>query len=166
MEIPYETPQELKHRLGYLAYLLNGAKEIFSKTKRYDITYEIDGVKYNGKYTFVIVSNANRIAGINNFYQDMKLDDQKFEVMFCSINKLNELIRAFLMLKTGNVSHVSGVEMYKTDNLKMTFNDHFKPWCLDGEKLDDESREYEIKVSHKVKMMIPTKNIDKLFIKK
>ena len=32
MEIPYETQQELKHRLGYLAYLYNGAKEIFRRT--------------------------------------------------------------------------------------------------------------------------------------
>ena len=31
MEIPYETPQKLKHRLGYLAYLISGAKSIFSK---------------------------------------------------------------------------------------------------------------------------------------
>lgn len=164
MEIPYETPQELKNRLGHLAYLLNGAKEVFKKPKRYNVTYEIDGVKHNGKYTFIIISNANRIAGINGFYNDVLLDDGKFEVMFCSINHVAELANAFLMLKTGNVSHVSGIEMYKTDNLTMTFNDDVKPWCLDGEKYDcGDQKVFEIASRHKVKMLIPTKNISKLF---
>ena len=79
MEIPYETPQKLKHRIGHAAYLMSGAKEVFKRTKKYDVTYEIDGVKHNGKYSFIIISNANRIAGINNFYRDMKLDDLNYQ---------------------------------------------------------------------------------------
>ena len=51
MEIPYETPQKLKHRIGHAAYLMSGVKELFKKTAKYDVTYEIDGVKHNGKYT-------------------------------------------------------------------------------------------------------------------
>ena len=39
-------------------------------------------------------------------------------------------------------------------------------WCIDGEKLDDDSLKYEIKIDRNIKMMIPKKNIDKLFIKK
>ena len=166
MEIPYETPQKLKHRLGYLAYLISGAKSIFSKAKQYDVTYEIDGVKHNGKYTFIIISNANHIAGINNFYNEMKLDDDRFEVMFCSIRKLRDLVKGFYLLKTSDISTISGVEIYKTNNLRMTFNDNFKPWCLDGEKFDCEERSYEIKISHRAKMLIPKVNIPKLFIKK
>ena len=41
-----------------------------------------------------------------------------------------------------------------------------KNWCIDGEKLDDDSLKYEIKIDRNIKMMIPKKNIDKLFIKK
>lgn len=166
MEIPYGTPQELKHRFGYLAYLASGIREVFKKTHRYNVTYEIDGVKYNGKYTFIIISNANRIAGINNFYNEVKLDDGKFEVMFCSIAKLTEMAMAFYTLKTSDVSSVSGIEIHKTDNLKLTFNDDFKPWCLDGEKFDCDEKQYEISIKHKVKMLIPKTNISKLFIKK
>lgn len=164
MEIPYETPQDLKKRLGHLAYLINGFKEIFKKTPKYDVTYEIDGVKYHGVYTFIIISNANRIAGINNFYRDMKLDDHKFEVMFCSISKMSQLARAFYLLKTSDISYISGIECYKTDNLKIRFNGNCKPWCLDGEKYDDESGIYEIDTKKSVKMLVPKKNIDKLFL--
>ena len=166
MEIPYETPQKLKHKIGYLAYLVGGAKQIFKRTRKYDITYEIDGVKHNGKYTFLIISNANRIAGINNFYNEMKLDDEKFEVMFCSLSNVFEIAKAFYVLKTSDISCMQGVETYKTNNLKITFNDGVKPWCLDGEKYDGQTAHYEFKVISKVKMLIPSKNIDKLFIKK
>ena len=165
MEIPYETPQKLKHRIGHAAYLMSGAKEIFKRTPKYDVTYEIDGVKHNGKYTFIIVSNANRIAGINNFYHDMKLDDHKFEVMFCSISNVAKLARAFYTLKTSDISYINGVECYKTDNIKITFNDGMKPWCLDGEKYDGKTTFFEIKTDRKVEMLIPKKNIDKLFLK-
>lgn len=164
MEIPYETPQKLKKRLGHAAYLVNGAKDLFKKTKKYNVTYEIDGVKYNGDYTFIIISNANRIAGINNFYRDMKLNDKKFEVMFCSISKLRKLARAFYTLKTSDISYISGVECYKTDNIKITFNDDFEPWCLDGEKYDDTKRTFVIETKKEIEMMIPTKNVDKLFL--
>ena len=165
MEIPYETPQKLKKRLGHAAYLVNGAKDLFKKTKKYNVTYEIDGVKYNGDYTFIIISNANRIAGINNFYRDMKLNDKKFEVMFCSISKLRKLARAFYTLKTSDISYISGVECYKTDNIKITFNDDFEPWCLDGEKYDDTKKTFVIETKKEIEMMIPTKNVDKLFLK-
>lgn len=165
MEIPYETPQDLKHRIGHMAYLISGVKVLFRKSKKYDVTYEIDGVKHKGKYTFIIISNANRIAGINNFYRDMKLDDQKFEVMFCSISNLSNLARAFYILKTSDISYVNGVECYKTNNLKITFNNGVKPWCLDGEKYDPKTTHFEIDTNKTVKMLVPRKNVDKLFLK-
>lgn len=166
MEIPYETPQKLKHKIGYLAYLVGGAKQIFKRTPKYDITYEIDGKKHNGKYTFLVISNANRIAGINNFYNEMKLDDGKFEVMFCSLSKVFEIAKAFYTLKTSDISCIQGVEIYKTDNLKITFNNGVKPWCLDGEKYDARTAHYEFKIGSKVRMLIPGKNVNNLFIKK
>ncbi len=165
MEIPYETPQKLKKRVGHLAYLLNGAKQLFKRIPKYDVTYEIDGVKHQGKYTFIIISNANRIAGINNFYRDMKLDDKKFEVMFCSISNLARLAQAFYVLKTSDISYVNGVECYKTNNIKITFNNGIKPWCLDGEKFEGNTTHYEINTHKTIQMLIPKKNIDKLFLK-
>ena len=165
MEIPYETPQKLKKRIGHMAYLINGARDLFKKTPKYNVTYEIDGVKHHGEYTFIIISNANRVAGINNFYRDMKLDDRKFEVMFCSISNLARLAQAFYTLKTSDISFISGVECYKTDNIKITFNNGIKPWCLDGEKFDSKTAHYEIDTKKKAKMLIPKKNIDKLFLK-
>lgn len=166
MDIPYDTPQELKKRLGYLAYMVEVFKRIVGHIPKNRINFYIDGEKYTGSYTFIIISNANRIAGINDFYNDIKLDDNKFEIMLCSLNRKIDIIKAFYILKTSGASHISGVEIYKTSNLKIEFLDNPKAWCTDGEKFYDNSNVFEVKLENKVKMLIPDKYIDKLFLTK
>lgn len=166
-EIPYETPRELKKKIGYLAYITEGIKSFFNKTKLYDVTYEIDGVKYRGLFSFIIISSANRIAGINNFYKDVKLDDDRFEVLLCNFNKKTDIIRSLYFLTMYDIEKVPGIHFYKTNNLKMSFQEKPKKnWCIDGEMLDDEGKIFDIKIDRNIQMMIPKKNIGKLFIEK
>ena len=164
MDIPYQTPQDLKKKLGYLAYVVEIVKQAFTRISRHKITFLIDGVKHQGKYTFMILSNANRIAGINNFYKDVKLDDNKFEVMFCSLTKKLDILKAIYTLKTSDISYVSGIETYKVSELKIIFDDKDKPWCVDGEKFENKDNTYNIRLEKKLKMLLPNKNIDKLFM--
>ena len=166
-EIPYETPRELKKKFGYLAYITEGVKSFFNKTKLYDVTYELDGETYRGLFSFMIISSANRIAGINNFYKDVKLDDNRFEVLLCNFAKKKDIIRSLYFLTMYDVEKVPGIHFYKTDNIKMKF--HEKPkknWCIDGEMLEDDGKTFNISIDRNIKMMIPKKNIDKLFVKK
>ena len=165
-EIPYETPRELKKKFGYLAYITEGVKSFFNKTKLYDVTYEIDGVKYRGLFSFIIVSSANRIAGINNFYKDVKLDDNKFEVLLCNFAKKKDIIRSLYFLTMYDIEKVPGIHFYKTNNIKFKFaNKPKKNWCIDGEMLDDDGKSFDINIDRNIQMLIPKKNIDKLFIK-
>ena len=164
MDIPYKTPQELKRRLGYLAYILEVVKRIFHHIPKYKINFYINGEKHTGKYTFIIISNANRIAGINNFYNDIKLDDDKLEVMFCSLNKKIDILKAFYTLKTSDVKYISGVEIYEVNNLKIEFLDKVKSWCIDGEEFEGLNNVYEVDLKNGVEMLIPNKNIEKLFL--
>lgn len=166
-EIPYETPRELKKKFGYLAYLGEGIKSFFNKTKLYDVTYEINGTEYRGLFSFIIVSSANRIAGINNFYKDVKLDDNNFEVLLCNFAKKKDIIRSLYFLTLYDIEKVPGIHFYKTDKMKLKFREKPKKnWCIDGEKLDDDSCSFEISIDREIKMLIPSKNIGKLFINK
>lgn len=166
-DIPYETPRKLKKNIGYLAYLSEGIKSFFNKTKLSEIIYEVDGVEYRGLFSFIILSNANRISGINNFYKDVKLDDNKFEVLLCNISKKKDIIKSLYFLTMYDVYKVPGIYSYKTDKIKIKFIDKpKKPWCIDGEMLDNLEKSYEITVDRDIKMMIPKKNVDKLFINK
>lgn len=166
-EIPYETPRELKKKIGYLAYIKEGAKSLFNKTKLQDITYEIDGVEYRGLFSFIIISSANRIAGINNFYKDVKLDDNRFEVLLCNFSKKKDIIRSLYFLTMYDIEKVPGIHFYKTDKIKIKFADKpKKAWCIDGEMLNQSGCDYEITIDRNIKMMIPKKNISKLFVNK
>lgn len=164
MDIPYETPRELKRHLGYLAYLLQVMRSLFTKTIKQDISFTINGEKHRGKYSMMIISNANRIAGINNFYKDVKLNDGKFEVMMCSLAKVRKIAKAIYYLKTSDLSKVEGIEIYKTDHLTVKFH-HRKEvnWCIDGEKLIGRDKEYEIKVIKNIKIKLPKENLKDLF---
>lgn len=166
-DIPYETPRKLKKNIGYLAYITEGIKSFFNKTKLNELIYEVDGVEYRGLFSFMIISSANRISGINNFYKDVKLNDDKFEVMLCNISKKKDIIKSLYFLTMYDVSKVPGIYSYKTNKIKIKFIDKpKKPWCIDGEKLDTIPDKYEITIDNSLKMMIPRKNIDKLFIEK
>ncbi len=167
MNIPYETPRELKKRIGHLAYIREGTRDFFRKVKLYDVTYEIDGEKYRGLFSFALITNANRVAGINNFYKDIKLDDNKFEVLLCNITKLKDIVKTLYFFALYDASKIPGFYFYQTDNIKIKFNSPLKkPLCIDGESFDDMSGSYNIKIDHDVYVLMPKKNINSLFVEK
>lgn len=167
MNIPYETPRELKKRIGHLAYIREGARDFFRKVKLYDITYEVDNEKYRGLFSFALITNANRVAGINNFYKDIKLDDNKFEVLLCNITKLKDIVKTLYFFALYDASKIPGFYFYQTNNIKIKFNSPLKkPLCIDGESFDDMSGSYNIKIDHDVYVLMPKKNINSLFVEK
>ena len=167
MNIRYETPRELKKRIGHLAYIREGARDFFRKVKLYDITYEVDNEKYRGLFSFALITNANRVAGINNFYKDIKLDDNKFEVLLCNITKLKDIVKTLYFFALYDASKIPGFYFYQTDNIKIKFNSPLKkPLCIDGESFDDMSGSYNIKIDHNVYVLMPKKNINSLFVEK
>lgn len=167
LDIPYETPRNLKKKFGHMAYLWAGVKDFFRVTRNYHLTYTIDGVETKGLYSFILISSANRIAGFNNFYKDVKLDDDLFEILFCTYTRRLDIIKAFGMLRATGPNNVSGLEFHRASNIKITFEHHpKKAWCVDGEKLEIRTKTYEIKNEKNVQILMPRKNIEKLFVKK
>lgn len=163
--VSYETPKPLKKKFGYLAYLIRGLREIQGKTKLYDIEYTIDGIKYNDKYSFILISNANRIAGINNFYENVLLDDSKFEVLFCNLTTKKDIVNAIYHLTKTDITKVKGFKFYKVDNLKIDFNNTpLKGWSIDGEEFSDKTNLFNIGIVKNIQILLPRKNISKLFL--
>lgn len=166
MNIPYETKRKSKKRFGYLAYVFNGVKNFFRFTKMYDLTYKIGKDTYSGPYSFLAVTNATRMAGVK-IYDNIKLDDGKFEILFCNIKKRKDIIKSLIRLRKTDITHVPGFYFHSSDNLKITINDAKDlPWCLDGERYDIEGNEIEIKIDQDTKIMLPKTNINELFGKK
>lgn len=161
--VSYKTKRELKAKFGYLAYIINALKEFNDKTKLYEIKYTIDDKVYSGKYSFVMISNANRIAGINNFYKDIKLDDSKFEVLFCKSSNKSEIAKGLYYMKTKDITKVPMFEFHKTDNIKIEIlNTQKNSWSLDGDEFKDGIL-FNVDIIKDVKILLPSKNIKKLF---
>ena len=167
INIAYDTPRYLKKRYGYLAYLFEGFKDFFRPIKSYKISYEVDGKKKTGYYSFILISNANRIAGINNFYKDVKLDDNQFEMLLCNFPTRRTIIKALRLLVENDPNNISGIEFYKTNEVKFSFSSYpKKAWCIDGEKLDRRTKEFYFKTVNNFEVLMPDKNVKKLFLKK
>lgn len=164
VNISYDTPRELKKKYGYFAYLVEALKDFRGNTKLYDITYKVDDKTINGKFSFMLISNANRIAGIQNFYKDIKLDDNRFEILLCDATLRKDIARGFYKLRTSDITKVPGFYFYKTDKFTITFNDFVPNWSLDGEKYSDDTNTFNIEIVRNVEILLPRKNIKKLFV--
>lgn len=168
ISVSTKTPSKLKRKYGYLAYLLEGFKELVSdNVPLYNLTYKVNGDTYKGKYSFLLISNANRIAGINDFYKEIKLDDYTFEVLFCDITDKKQIIRSLFKLATADITKAPGFKFYKTSRLNIKFDaSSLKEWTVDGEEYNDLTDEFEINIIKDIDLLIPEKNISKLFVNK
>lgn len=164
VNISYDTPRELKKKYGYLAYLIEALKDFNGPTKLYNMTYKVDDKIINGNFSFILISNANRIAGIENFYKDIKLDDNKFEILMCDSTAKKDIAKGLYYLKTSDITKAPGFYFYKTNKFSITINSDNVTWSLDGEKFNDKNNHFEIEIVKNVEIMLPKKNIRKLFI--
>lgn len=164
VDISYTTPRKLKEKYGKLGYILYGLNQMKGDLKQYEIEYEINDQKYEGHFSFIFITNSTHIAGINHIYQDVKLNDQMFEVIFCNINKKGEFMKILPSLFTMNIKKAPGIYYYRTNHLKIHFKEPFnESWCLDGEEYFSKEKIFDFKAVNEIEMLLPRKNIHKLF---
>ena len=152
-----------KKKYGRLAYIFNALYEFTGKVKLFDLDYEVDGVKKSGTYSFVFVTNTSRMGGISNIYNDIKLDDDMFEVLMISAKTKVELIALATKILAGEVKSMPGLEYYKTNNFKIKFKENPGSWVLDGEEYKHDTNEFVFTINKEMYMLVPKKNIVKLF---
>ena len=164
VDIAYDTPRRTKKKLGYLAYMIEAVKSFIQKTKVFEMEYEIDGEKYKGLYSLVLICNATRMGGISLF-KDVKMDDSRFEVLMTNISTKKDILKSLYFLKTSDITKVPGFYFYKTDNIKIKLKElPRKNWCIDGEKLKSKETKYEISIIKDIPMLLPKKELDKIFL--
>ena len=84
-ECSYGTPQPLKNALGYLAYLLEGSKDLFN-LKSVSLRARWDGGEAEGEFVYGSVSNSMSIAALVHLGEDQAaLDDGQLELMLNSL---------------------------------------------------------------------------------
>lgn len=125
--------QKIKNRLGHLAYILFGIKEIFKK-HNYKINIEVDGETIQDSYAFLGLGNTKSIGGLLRFKDEVvQMSDGLFEVLLVKYPKsLRQLTR---MIKRFNTSEWvdDGLELCYAKEVKI-YNNGEMLWSLDGEK--------------------------------
>lgn len=164
INMAYATPRELKEKYGRMAYFIYGIKQFHTKINAYDIRYKVDGVSYEGTYSFIFISNSSRIAGQPDVYYDVKLDDNKFEVALANVKNIRELSKLLVLASTVDVKTIPNITYYQTDNFEIEFTSPLESsWCVDGEELLPYSQKYTFTVKKEMKMLVPKENTNKLF---
>ena len=80
-DVTYSTPQPLKNSLGYLAYLMEGAKEI-TDIKPIHIHCETDSAIIDDDVLVGIITNTLSVGGVKLHGNDAQLDDGMMEYIF------------------------------------------------------------------------------------
>lgn len=163
VDISYATPRKLKEKYGKLAYVMYGIKQLNQHLQFYKVKYTVNGETHEDEFSFMFITNSNRVGGVNNIYNDVKLDDNKFEVLLCNIKNKWDIIRAVHYLKRRELNDIPVFKYYKTDNIKFEFDEVPPSWCIDGDELLHNDKKFEIKINKDNYMLLPTKNIGKLF---
>lgn len=160
--ISYETPKRLKKKYGYFAYVIEGIHSLSKPLSKTSFTYWNEGKEHQISASFVLVSNAERIAGIHFFSEDVKLNDGFFELLICNLTDRRKLLKAIYQLKCKGIERALGCQTIKTKNVKFIFS---KPpqkfWCVDGEAMKTEDLVYEIKMMDPISLLVPTKQVVK-----
>ena len=163
VDISYATSIKLKEKYGKLAYVIYGIKQLKQHLQFYKVKYTVNGETHEDEFSFIFITNSNRVGGVNNIYNDVKLDDNKFEVLLCNIKNKWDIIRAVHYLNRRELNNIPVFKYYKTDNIKFEFDEVPPSWCIDGDELLHNDKKFEIKINKDNYMLLPTKNIGKLF---
>lgn len=132
-DIPYKTPRKLKKKFGYIAYLYEATKDFFSNTKVYNMKYLENGVEVEESVTLFMATNSTRIAGINNFYKGIKLNDGLFEILYTNLKTRKGIFEALISLATKDVGVNLNFKLKKVRSLELNLSEDSSHWSLDGE---------------------------------
>lgn len=166
VDVAYDTPRKLKKNLGHLAYLINGAKSFFDKTKLFEMTYEANGEKITGLYSLALICNAKRIGGFEVF-KEVKMDDSKFEVILTNLTARKDMVKTLYYLATSDITKLPGVYFFRTDHLRIKLKEYpNKNWCLDGEQYKKKEKVFDITINKETEMLIPKREISNIFVAK
>lgn len=164
VNVSFDTPRNLKKRFGKLGYFIYALKTHARKVRQYHVSYTVDGKVEEGDFSFIFITNTNHVAGVNNIYSDVKLDDGLFEVVLCSAKNMTDIASLVTTILTTNNKRLKNVVYFKTDNLILDFEKVPKEsWCLDGEELKHQASHFVFSVNKDINMLVPNKNVDKLF---
>ncbi len=131
----YETPQDMKNTLGFLAYVLEGIREV-PTVHPIPLKVEAGDKTYEGEYLACVVSNSKKLGGVVDLSGDrVSLSDGLFELLLVEREKTPIQLHGYIhALRTAELN-AEGMTFVSVPSVKITSADS-QPWTLDGERAD------------------------------
>lgn len=129
----YNTPRDLKNALGYLAYVLEGAKEL-TDVPSIHMKAKFGNKEVEGNYIFGAVCNSKRIGGGLVKFDDSIVDmnDGLLEVLLIKYPKNPaEATQTLIDLKSSKFSS-HNFDFFSASSVTFTTDDEVD-WTIDGE---------------------------------
>ena len=154
-DVSYATSQELKNRIGHIAYILEGMKRLPS-IQSYHLQVAWEDQTIEDEFIYGMVTNSTSAGGFKNITgKNVQLDDGLFEVTLIRMPRnpieLNEIIASL----TNLIDNTDSIYTFKTDSLLIKSLEEI-PWTLDGEyggthsevKIQDQRQAMQIMVKN------------------
>ncbi len=130
-DVSYNTPQNLKNALGYLAYLLEGIRQM-GNMRGITITIHTDDMTYTDRFLVGLISNSLSVAGMKQKNVNrMNLTDGMMDYIFIkepkNILDIQGIISELLSGKCNNKHLFTG------KSGRFHFSSEAMNWTLDGE---------------------------------
>lgn len=131
-DVSYATRQDLKNRIGHLAYILEGVKRITS-IQSFHLQISAGERQIEDEFIYGMITNSTSAGGFKNITgKNVRLDDGLFEVTLIKMPKnpieLNEIIGSV----TNLIDDSELIYTFKTDSLTVKSLEKIS-WTLDGE---------------------------------
>ena len=130
--VSFATPQQWKNSFGYMAYVLEGIRQLTDIAPK-NIRFRTDeGEWVEAEVVLGMITNSFSVAGMKNFQkQQVKLDDGMFEYLFIKYpHNIIELQAAISSLLGGKADERY---MYYGQFKKIELESEGLEWTLDGE---------------------------------
>lgn len=130
-DVSYKTPQSLKNTLGYLAYLLEGIRQV-GNLNGINLAIKTDNIIYQDDFLVGIISNSLSVAGMKQLNVDANnLSDGMMDYVFIKKpQNILEIQGIISELLSGKCNHKY---MYTGKSCSFEFSSEAMAWTLDGE---------------------------------
>lgn len=129
----YNTPRDLKNTLGYLAYVLEGSKEL-SSIKSFHIKLKTEDKEYEGDYIFGAICNSMRLGGgfVNFKNSGVDMNDGLLEILLIKFPKnAADATQALIELRQSKFT-AKHFEFFSASEITIETDDEID-WTIDGE---------------------------------
>lgn len=138
-DIAHNVSSKRKSVLGYMAYIVEGARELTSSAdmKSFNVKIETRGRTIEDEILFFLVSNSPRVGGFRKVFPHACISDGLLDVMIVHKQNLKDMVNLFILLNNGKHVESDRVSYFQTDEIRIECSKEDKiELDIDGEKGD------------------------------